>query len=208
MPPPTWLQELAAIGDFLAGITLFLLVWIFIRDRRVADRAQIDQFAAWIEWDSDLERPPGEPFYVNVRVLLRNVSKLPIEIIHVGVDIRARWTVEDLQAEEHVAVSKPVEGTEKPTFMIRGVRLAPNQTYEQNHRQDMSHHAPARPVLLWPDGGIVCKFRSILVIDNAGRRWRVRPGQAGSAERVPWGRKPKDELEPRYWSEVRAQRVR
>jgi hypothetical protein len=201
MPPPTWLQELAAIGDFLAGITLFLLVWIFNRDRRAADRAQVDKLAVWIEWDSDLGRSPGEPFYVNVRVHLRNASKLPIEIVHVGVDVRSRWAAPDiLQADKRVGVFKPVEGTEKSTFIFGAIRLAPDQTYERlPYRLDISHHAPARSGMLWADRGIVCEFRSILVIDNAGRRWRLRPGRSGSAERVPRGRKRKDEYEPRDW---------
>jgi hypothetical protein len=136
---------------------------------------------------------------VNVRVFLRNASQLPIEIVHVGAEIRSRWAVLDiLQRDKRVGASKPVDGTERSTFTFGGIRLVPDQNYEHRYRLDMSHHAPARSSTLALERGIVGEFRSILVIDNAGRRWRLRPGRGGSAKRVRRGRKRKDEYEPHH----------
>ena len=94
--PAIWLQDVAALGEALAGTALFLAIWIFVRDRGTADRAQVDKPAAGIEWDSGFTRTPGQPFWVNVRVFLRNASQLPIEIVHVGAEIRSRWAVLDI----------------------------------------------------------------------------------------------------------------
>jgi hypothetical protein len=201
MPPPTWVQELAAIGDFLAGITLFLLVWIFIRDRRADDRAQVDRLAAWIKPDfSPLKRAAGQPLWVDIRALLRNASELPFEIVHVGVVIRPRWVVPDpLQNDKRVPAHKPFEDPATSTFVFGGIRLAPGDTHEQGHKLDLSDAAPAESLGLSFERGIACEFRSILVVDNAGRRWRLEPGRAGSAKRVRRGRKRKDEFEPHHW---------
>jgi hypothetical protein len=66
--------DLPALGDFLADITVFLLVWIFIHDRRVADRAQVDQLAAWIEGFRLRATARRGAFYVNVNVHFHNES--------------------------------------------------------------------------------------------------------------------------------------
>ena len=52
------------------------------RDRLAANRPQVDRLAVWIEPPSfaPLQRTPGQPVWVDVRVLIRNTSKLPLEI--------------------------------------------------------------------------------------------------------------------------------
>ena len=203
--PPTWLQDLGAWGNFLAGIALPLAIWVLIRDRLAANRAQVDRLAAWIEPPSfaPFQRTPGQPVWVDVRVLIRNTSKLPLEIVHVGVKLRPSWVVTDhLQPDQVRNKAFPVHmprETEASTFKFQVSRLAPGATHKQAHKIDVGDSAPARSLGISPDRGIVCEFRSVLVIDNAGRRWRLQPGRAGSAERVRRGRKRKDEYEPQHW---------
>jgi hypothetical protein len=92
--PPEWLQNAAAIGESAAVLALLLTISIFIRDRRTSDRAQVDQLATWAEASPlALELIEGQPFWVNARVFLRNASKLPIEIVHVGVNVQSTWLV-------------------------------------------------------------------------------------------------------------------
>jgi hypothetical protein len=199
--PPTWLQEAAATGEALAGVALFIAIWrIFVRDPRKSARKQVDELAAWAEPESELQRTPGQPHPAKIRVFLHNASTLPIEIVHVGVDVRSSWVVPDpLHHDKRVGVYKPRDGLKASSMFFRGVRLAPDQTHEQVHTLDISDHAPARSIFLWPDQGIVCEFRTILVIDNAGRRWRLHPGRKGPAKRAPHNRKREDEHEPHYW---------
>lgn len=205
MPPPAWLQDLGAWGNFLAGIALPLAVWVLIRDRLAANRAQVDRLAAWIDPPSfaPLQRTPGQPVWVDVRVLIRNTSKLPLEIVHVGVKLRPIWVVPDvLQPDQVRNKTFPVfmpRQTKESTFVFQGIRLGPGATHEQAHQTDVADSAPPKSLGISPVRGIVCEFRSVLVIDNAGRRWRLQPGRAGSAERVRSGGKRKDEYEPQYW---------
>jgi hypothetical protein len=136
-------------------------------------------------------------------VLIRNRSKLPIEIVHVGVKLRPIWVVPDHLQPDQVrskasSVFMPRE-TETSTFIFQGIRLAPGATHEQAPKIDVGDSAPARSLGISPVRGIICEFRSVLVIDNAGRRWRLQPGRAGSAKRVRPGRKRIDEYEPQYW---------
>jgi hypothetical protein len=157
--PPTWLQEAAATGEALAGVALFIAIWrIFVRDPRKSARKQVDELAAWAEPESELQRTPGQPHPVKIRVFLHNASTLPIEIVHVGVDVRSSWVVPDpLHHDKRVGVYKPRDGLKASSMFFRGVRLAPDQTHEQVHTLDISDHAPARSIFLWPDQGIVCE---------------------------------------------------
>jgi hypothetical protein len=201
LPPPTWLQNLAAAGELLSGLgalSLFLALWIFIRDRRASDRAQIDQLAAWAEAIPDaFELTEGQPFWVNARVFLRNASTLPIEIVHVGVNVQSTWRVPDHeQSGKLVPIWEPVEGIKESPFFFGRFRLPPDDTHVQSHQKDLSDDVPPESVGLWYGNGLVCDFRTILVTDNAGRRWRIRPGRGGPAKRLRWYSRQRDEYEP------------
>jgi hypothetical protein len=56
-----------------------------------------------------------------------------------------------------------------------GQHRAVSTDFGEPARPDVSEDAPLQ--------GIQSEFRSILVTDNAGRRWRIRPGQGGPAKR-------------------------
>jgi hypothetical protein len=179
--PPTWLQELAAVGDFLAGLSLFLALWIFLRDRRASDRAQVDELAAWGEAFS--MRTAEQPFKVGTRVLLRNASNLPVEIVQVVFDVRSRWLVPDhAQLDKRVPAYKQVEAPRR-SMSFGGIRVPPGDRHEQSDSLDLSDVMPLESGGLSPVRGIMCEVRIILLIDNAGRRWRIQPGRGGPARR-------------------------
>jgi hypothetical protein len=197
--PPEWLQNAAAIGESAAVLALLLTISIFIRDRRTSDRAQVDQLATWAEASPlALELIEGQPFWVNARVFLRNASKLPIEIVHVGVNVQSTWLVPDHEQPEttNVEVWKDRQGTQKSAFFFGRFRLAPDDTHIQSHQLDLSDDVPPESVGIWPAQGLRCDFRTILVTDNAGRRWRIRPGRGGPAKRLRWYSRQRDEYEP------------
>ena len=198
--PPTWLQDLAAIGEAAGGLALLLAILIFIRDRGAADRTQVDQLAVWWEGEPESAREltSGEPLWVNVRVFLKNASNLPMEIAHAGIDVGSTWLVPDHdQPDKRPLVFTPTQATKKSSFFFYGLRLAPDLTHVQPHRLDLSENAPAYSTELSPLQGVTCEFRSILVTDNAGRRWRIRPGRGGPAKRLRWYSRRRDEYEPR-----------
>ena len=172
-----------------------------IQKKRAADRAQVDQLAAWLPKPTfePLKRTFGQPIWVDIRACLQNGSKLPLKIVHVGVEVRSTWLVPDhLQVDKRLDVYMPRESLRTSSFFFANVLLAPGATHEQPCRLDLSDHSPAKSLGLDIHPGIECEFRSILVIDNAGRRWRLQPGR-GDPQRVPRGRKRKDEYEPREW---------
>jgi hypothetical protein len=52
---------------------------------------------------------------------------------------------------------------------------------------------------LSPGGeGVRCEIAWLLIRDNAGRRWEVRPGIARRAKRIRWYHRPK-EFQPLLW---------
>jgi len=191
----------AAAGEAFGGFALFITIWqVFVREPRKLAREQVDRLAAWAEPKAEFKRTPGKPHQVEVRAFLHNASTLPIQIVHAGVDVRSTWAVPDvLQPDKRVEVSKPADGLETSSMFFGRFRLPPGKTHEQVHTLDISDHAPAASTMLWPDRAVVCDFRTILVIDNAGRRWRLRPGRSGSAKRARRNRKREDEYEPRDW---------
>jgi hypothetical protein len=103
-----------------------------------------------------------------------------------------------LQTDKRPEVSKPADGLKTSTITFGGFRLPPDGKHEAVTTLDIGDHAPAAATMLWIQG-VVCDYRTILVIDNAGRRWRLRPGRSGPAKRAPRGRKREDEYEPRDW---------
>lgn len=64
------------------------------------------------------------------------------------------------------------------------VRVAPGSTHIQEHTIDVSDGAPAGSPMLTPGRALITQFRTVLVIDNAGRRWRLRPGMRGPAQHI------------------------
>jgi hypothetical protein len=169
-----WLQVLSDLGNFLAGLSLFFLIASFVRERGSAERAQVDQLAAWADIDPDSSPLP------RIQIHLHNTSKLPMQIVQVGVDLRSRWLAADDPRSGRLLLLGDIvdDPTEKSTIFFPGVRLLPESIYED-------HQYVGPPPEMWKPTlqGIAGDLGSIVVIDSAGRRWRWRPGRGEPPKR-------------------------
>ena len=132
-------------------------------------------------------RPPGEPRVqqAKIYVFLRNASELPVVVKHLEYTIRTRWLVPtDDGARE------PVDGTPAGPYHLYDIQLrshagVPNEFWNNNatpYEVDLAHTAPERAVQLDPIQGVRCEIDSVVVLDNAGRKWEIRPSGGGRAK--------------------------
>lgn len=119
---------------------------------------------------------------------VRNGSALPVEIVQIAFSIHTRWMVRDLeqwQDDLQVWSVEPGIGTVK---MYSGhVRVPPAETWESGPQEvNFAHLAPEHADQIDPTNGLTYEIRWVLLIDNSGRRWEVRPMAGGQARRITW----------------------
>ncbi len=185
----TWLDkaQYGTVPAYFGGASLLLAFILFYRDRRRDDREQIDKVAVWVipDWDrafhgSDRKVEPTEE--VRYRVSAKNSNDIPIEIAQTAFTIETSWWV----------LSGPlslqsVAGTEPCRLFQDSYLLPPGEQREQPEQPHyVGHRAPVGATQLDPLAGARCQVQWILAIDNAGRRWEVRPGQGKRARRIRW----------------------
>jgi hypothetical protein len=94
---------------------------------------------------------------------------------------------------------EPVNGSEPFRAFVDDVELAPGETKDVTpFPVNLAHLAPEGPRQLWWPGGVTVRVAWLLVIDNASRRWVIRPHRGKRAHRVLRRWKP-DEFMPRKW---------
>jgi hypothetical protein len=180
-----------SVPAWFGAISLVLAFVIFARDRAKSERSQVDLIGVWGEptWDMpEMTRNPAKRVQGGtIQLFARNASQLPVEIAYIAFELHTAWMVpverpDDLQVWE----GKP--GTEPGKAFIGPVRIAPDKTWEgQPQEFDLAHTAPHPEAQLWMlVGGITCRIRFVLVLDNAGRRWETRPGAGRRARRIRW----------------------
>ena len=67
----------------------------------------------------------------------------------------------------------------------------------------LAHQAPESATQLDPFSGFTCKVSWFLAIDNAGRRWEVRPGVGRRARWIRWHSRRR-RYYPIDWKQARA----
>jgi len=76
-----WLRDLdwGSVPAYAAAASLLLAFRLFLRDRRNAERAQVDLVGVWGMWERTAlpEDLADRPYDVTVRVFIRNASELP-----------------------------------------------------------------------------------------------------------------------------------
>jgi hypothetical protein len=95
---------------------------------------------------------------------------------------------------------KPLRGTDLLWSVFPTFEVAPQAEWSSGpNEQDLSHQAPEGAAQLWLGGdGITCEIAWLLIRDNAGRRWEVRPGIARRAKADQMVQPPK-EFQPPLW---------
>jgi hypothetical protein len=193
---PQWL----AVPGSLSVVLAFL---VFRRDRENADRAQVDRVSAWATADHEGDWPNVSERRVEegtLRCHLRNSSEVPVLIVQVAWRVDTRWMVaDDAQSTPGQADVWSVEpGTESVRMFGDPQRVPPGETQEWSQPVNVAHTAPRGATALDPIRGIAVHVDWLLIVDNAGRRWEVRPETGGRAKRVGRRWRPREYM-PRRW---------
>jgi hypothetical protein len=192
------------IPALLSAISVVLAFVVFIRDRMNQDRRQVDSVGAWARVEYERRGPIDEERVEEGRVVaqIRNASELPVRIRQIGYRTTTLWFVEDTaqsRLPDGIGVFTPTPGTEPLRTFHEDVVVPPGQTLELPFDVNVAHTAPAGAIQLDLLRGIDCHVDWLLVLDNAGRKWHLRPQKGRRARRVrSWSRR-RDEYMPRSW---------
>lgn len=200
MPTPLlvlWLDkaEWGTVPAWFGGLSLLLAFVLFFRDRRRDDREQIDKVAIWLTTayepqffgaDGKIDRIEEVEYTLHTK----NANDVPIDVHAVAFDIRTWWTVpqEHPRHDDGTPVAYLYEPGTVPNRHFTGRFLLPpdGSLPEQAQKTHIGHHAPESATQLAPADGVRANVRWFLAIDNAGRRWEVRPGIGKRARRIRW----------------------
>lgn len=201
-----WLSKLdwGSVPAWLGAGSLILAFVVFARDRGNAERTQVDLVGAWTTVVWAMSEPHQTPRVEEgmVTAHLRNASQLPVRVRQLAYRIETSWWVPDPTAQ---GPSDPnswtaTPGTESQMFFIDNVRLPPQETLRPECQVNVAHMAPDVASHLVFTDGILAHIEWILIVDNAGRRWVVRPERGGRAKRQRWRRRSRrNEYMPQDW---------
>lgn len=203
---------------WLGAGSLLLAFRIFLRDRSRADREQVDKVGVW--WTCEAESDD----LIKVQWYFRNGTELPLQIRTVSWRHRVEWRVPWVDPVGEREGTIPMKAVTLPQpFAHSHHRLAPQETLSVvPYSLWLEEPPPDVPDYRWlekpqPDAtvstrdGISCVIDYMLVVDNAGRRWEVRPERGGPAMRVRWyswrGRFYPTDWLPQPWRGIRQRRV-
>ncbi|GAA5151734.1 hypothetical protein GCM10023321_19280 [Pseudonocardia eucalypti] len=134
---------------------------------------------------------------------IRNASQLPIRVVQVAWQAETRWLIEDKTQSQYPkgpGIWSEVSGTAPPSNVHDHIDVPPQETVEiPPFEVDISNAAPPDAAQLSPTNGVQVRVRWLLVVDNSGRRWEIRPEKGDRAKRVrqPWW-KPESPM-PHQW---------
>lgn len=186
----------------LSGVSVFLATRLFVRDRLNYERAQVDQLGVWVT--TELKGEEFEQFRevvdlsggtlrtIVAQLHVRNASNLPMRVAKLAVELHTRWLVPDPTSVDPLTgkvIAHDIRRAAAPHRTFYGPFLVPPQATLNfsEHPFDVSSLAPEGATQLSVVQHSVALVTRILVTDNAGRRWEIRPTSGGLARRV--GRK-------------------
>ncbi|WSQ10280.1 hypothetical protein OG604_22355 [Streptomyces sp. NBC_01231] len=203
---PDW----GTVPAWFGGVSLVLALVIFMRDRSASERKDVDLVGAWWEAEWEKKAPMDDSGRVEVgtvKLHFGNSGNLPVEIVQISFEVKTKWAVRDLDQWERepdgslrngygVWTVKPGIGSHK--HFIANVRVPPQGEVDSETPIDVSDLAPEHADQLELFDGITCKISWMLIVDNAGRRWEVRPGVGRRAKRIRWYHRRR-EFQPHEW---------
>jgi hypothetical protein len=162
-----WLK-LGTVPDWFAGPALILALLIFRKDRRTAERAQVDLVGIWVK---RVSQPLDSAPTVTMDYCIRNGSSLPVYLSTLLLSVNASW-----QSKEGAYVTRrfgvnPTLGsspwgssqTHRP-----GGAIEPGD--EWNGTCSVNVVVPDDARSLW----VKASVHGATLTDNAGREWIVR----------------------------------
>lgn len=187
----TWLRDLdwGSVPAWAGALSLWLAFTIFRRDRRNAERAQVDLVGAWgtTEYERRFPDAPGGRVKVaTARLYVRNASTVPVLVELLTCKIETSWLVPDGRSPRSYQRTAGVRPEERA---VKGIVVEPDGKWgSPEGRFDLKGIAPEGAAQLDPVDGVRCVVRGLMLLDNAGRRWVVRPGKGRRAAKVGWYR--------------------
>lgn len=165
---------------WLGAFSLLLAFRVFLRDRGVSERAQIDQVAVWCIVRED----PNRTYALELKWYYRNASNLPVRIAAAYYSVKVTWTVPSGPNANsgNLVDSEPLPAGGR-AYMSTGL-LPPEETVEESSWIYIDEARPTQNSSPFPPRPAECVIDRILIIDNAGRRWDFRPLSGKFARRV------------------------
>jgi hypothetical protein len=90
---------------------------------------------------------------------------------------------------------KPVPGTVPVRAFLYDFMVRPDETCDNganSYEANFAHAAPQDGAQLASTRGVLCQIDWLLILDNAGRKWEVKPSRGGRAKRLVWYRRPRE----------------
>jgi hypothetical protein len=195
---PDWLDDvdLGTAPGWLGAGSLILAFVIFLRDRRNGERSQVDLVGAWGEARYLRVSPDKADIVdpVTIQMHLRNASELPVIVKLLAYEVHTRWAVRESEYSWEV-----IDAAEPSRAFVPDVQLAPGETKDiPPHRLDVTDHAPKGSNQLDIVNGVTVRVAWLLLIDNAGRRWVVKPHKGRRARQARRWWRP-EEYMPAKW---------
>jgi hypothetical protein len=111
-----------------------------------------------------------------------------LKFVQIAFDIHTRWSVRDLaQWRDELPVWEIKSGIGIVQMYSLRVRVPPEETWDSGPQEvNFAHLAPEHADQIDLIEGMSYEIRWVLLVDNAGRRWEMRPMAGGSARRIRW----------------------
>lgn len=195
--------DLGTVPAWISSFALPLALIVFIRDRGNVERSQVDLVGAWTSPKYEFRAPDdsSEDFMIQIQVSARNSSQLPIELAQLACAVSTAWLVPDWQqipVGQKPDIWSPTPGTSTSKFFVEKIIVPPGDTREISTKIDVSNQAPKDAKQLTFPHGVQCIIEWILVHDNAGRRWELRPNGGRRARRIRWYSRLKEYQSPTF----------
>jgi hypothetical protein len=198
------------VPSWLGAVSIVLAFVIFGLERRNRSRAQVDALGVWTRVSYTPKMPDSEDAVgeVSATVFARNAADVPVKVVQLACALRPVWMVPDPDAQTggppgRIWVWRPEPGLDPPVRSFLGpFTVAPGDQFENLSSFNVDHTRPEGAIQLSITDGASCDVMWVLVIDNAGRRWEIRPGTSGRARRIRrWSRRR--EYQPVDWGWLR-----
>jgi hypothetical protein len=165
------------VGALGTAGALLVALRLLVRDRNNADRAQVDLVAVWAE--PDYERQGAQ---ATIHLYVRNGSDLPVNVLDLYYVIHTRWLVPPKGPDDWGGYDS-IEGTPQPSAFPPGeFQVRPHETWHSTVLEGLAETAPEGALQLDPEKGVRPEIDYLLILDNAGRKWRVQPSRVGRAK--------------------------
>ncbi|TDU05606.1 hypothetical protein EDD99_4131 [Streptomyces sp. 846.5] len=196
------------VPAWLGAGSLILAFRIFMRDRNNSERSQVDLVGLWGRIDSaDNVDDKSGSHIATIKLYIKNGSKLPVVIayLHHGItgrliDSNGDAVLAGLSGSGHELNVTRRSDIQDSKLRIGPQRIPPEETWESPDGYEITYTYPRNDSKDGPIWDINYVALRLIVIDNAGRIWEVRPGSGVRARQIHWYSRHKPREISNWWS--------